>query len=191
MPLDDRLEAFISTGRALNPVTGTNWEGVGVEPDIEAPLGQALEQAVELARRSAAEYREWRLAERTDALAEVREAVARASELADAGQLDEALAALRGPLADAIERELLGERVVNMLGYAALEADKVGRGVTLLRFNAEAFPESANAHDSLGAAWRRHGDTAQALTCYRRALELDPDLESARRAVDELAKPGR
>jgi len=24
-------------GRAINPITGTNWEGTGVEPDIKAP----------------------------------------------------------------------------------------------------------------------------------------------------------
>jgi hypothetical protein len=29
-------------GRAVNPVTGTNWEGVGVEPDIKTPAAGAL-----------------------------------------------------------------------------------------------------------------------------------------------------
>ena len=29
-------------GRAVNPVTGTNWEGVGVEPDLKAPADRAL-----------------------------------------------------------------------------------------------------------------------------------------------------
>jgi C-terminal processing protease CtpA/Prc len=29
-------------GRAINPVTGTNWEGTGVEPDIKVPQEQAL-----------------------------------------------------------------------------------------------------------------------------------------------------
>jgi len=77
--------------------------------------------------------------------------------------------------------------VINMLGYAAIESGKTGRGLALLRFNAEAFPGSANAHDSLGEAWRSQGDDARALAAYRRALELDPDLESARRAVEELS----
>jgi hypothetical protein len=26
--------AFIPTGRAVNPVTRTNWEGVGIQPDV-------------------------------------------------------------------------------------------------------------------------------------------------------------
>jgi hypothetical protein len=32
-------------GRAVNPITGTNWEGVGVIPDIAVPSAQALDEA--------------------------------------------------------------------------------------------------------------------------------------------------
>src|SRR4030095_9802072 len=31
--------------RAINPVTRTNWEGTGVQPDIEKPADQALDSA--------------------------------------------------------------------------------------------------------------------------------------------------
>lgn len=37
-------------GRSVHPVTGGNWQGVGVKPDVEVPADQALERAVELAR---------------------------------------------------------------------------------------------------------------------------------------------
>jgi C-terminal processing protease CtpA/Prc len=39
----------ISTGRAIHPVTGTNWEGVGVPPDVSVPAGKALDRAQLLA----------------------------------------------------------------------------------------------------------------------------------------------
>ncbi len=32
-------------GRAINPITGTNWEGTGVTPHIEVPVGQELQTA--------------------------------------------------------------------------------------------------------------------------------------------------
>jgi hypothetical protein len=32
-------------GRSINPITGTNWEGIGVVPDVSVPLDQALETA--------------------------------------------------------------------------------------------------------------------------------------------------
>jgi hypothetical protein len=33
---------FVPTGRAINPITKTNWEGTGVAPDITVPADQAL-----------------------------------------------------------------------------------------------------------------------------------------------------
>ena len=41
------LEATIPTGRAINPVSGTNWELVGVTPDIEVPAEDALDRALQ------------------------------------------------------------------------------------------------------------------------------------------------
>ena len=38
--------------RAINPITKTNWEGTGVEPDVAVPAAQALEAALKLARVS-------------------------------------------------------------------------------------------------------------------------------------------
>ena len=34
--------AFVPTGRAINPITKTNWEGTGVAPDVAVPAEQAL-----------------------------------------------------------------------------------------------------------------------------------------------------
>jgi hypothetical protein len=31
--------------RAVNPVSGTNWEGVGVVPDVEIAAGAAYQEA--------------------------------------------------------------------------------------------------------------------------------------------------
>ncbi len=42
---DVHLLAVIPFGRAVNPITGINWEGTGVTPDIQSPADKALEAA--------------------------------------------------------------------------------------------------------------------------------------------------
>jgi C-terminal processing protease CtpA/Prc len=43
------LQATVPYGRAVNPVTGTNWEGTGITPDLEVPADQAFDRAYRLA----------------------------------------------------------------------------------------------------------------------------------------------
>jgi C-terminal processing protease CtpA/Prc len=50
--LHPHFEAFIPVGRTLSQVTGTNWEGVGVTPDIPLPQEQAFQTAYNLALKS-------------------------------------------------------------------------------------------------------------------------------------------
>jgi hypothetical protein len=47
--MTENFGVFIPTGRAINPVTKTNWEGTGVKPDIDVPADQALKTAYLLA----------------------------------------------------------------------------------------------------------------------------------------------
>lgn len=62
---------FVSTSSARNPLTGTNWEGTGVTPDIAVSADEALDQALLLAY---------------EAIAETTENPARRTELAWAGE---------------------------------------------------------------------------------------------------------
>jgi hypothetical protein len=47
--INDHFVMFVPTGRAINPVTKTNWEGTGVKPDVSVPADQALEKAHQMA----------------------------------------------------------------------------------------------------------------------------------------------
>ncbi|MBC3841406.1 S41 family peptidase [Streptacidiphilus sp. 4-A2] len=47
--IDPHLTVTVPTARAINPVTGTNWEGVGVVPDIAVTADEALDTALALA----------------------------------------------------------------------------------------------------------------------------------------------
>lgn len=41
----DRFTIWVPTGRAINPISNTNWEGVGVEPHIKIAANKALDVA--------------------------------------------------------------------------------------------------------------------------------------------------
>ena len=51
-PLSATMEITIPVARSVNPVTGTNWEGTGVEPDVAVPA----DEAYPLAYRRALEH---------------------------------------------------------------------------------------------------------------------------------------
>jgi C-terminal processing protease CtpA/Prc len=44
-------------GRSINPLTGKDWQGVGVLPDVRVPAAQALDEALRLARLKIQESR--------------------------------------------------------------------------------------------------------------------------------------
>ena len=53
--LSKHFGVFIPTGRAVSPITKTNWEGTGVEPDVKVAADQALTTARIMALRKAIE----------------------------------------------------------------------------------------------------------------------------------------
>src|SRR3984893_8784872 len=48
--IDDHFMVGVPFARAINPVSKTNWEGAGVEPDVPVKAAEALEKAEELAK---------------------------------------------------------------------------------------------------------------------------------------------
>jgi hypothetical protein len=49
--VSDHFGVWVPSGRAINPVTSTNWEGTGVRPDVPVPTDQALQVAYVAALR--------------------------------------------------------------------------------------------------------------------------------------------
>jgi C-terminal processing protease CtpA/Prc len=48
-PIDDRFVIGVPFARAINPISKTNWEGTGVEPDVPTKASEALDIAAKLA----------------------------------------------------------------------------------------------------------------------------------------------
>jgi len=47
--IDDHFMIGVPFARAVNPISKTNWEGTGVEPDVKVPAGEALDVAKKIA----------------------------------------------------------------------------------------------------------------------------------------------
>jgi len=54
VPTPGGLEVFVPTGSPVNPFSGGNWEGAGVQPGVRVPSAQALDAALRLARDATA-----------------------------------------------------------------------------------------------------------------------------------------
>lgn len=48
-PIDTHFSVYVPTGTAVNPISGTNWEGTGVQPDVKVEPANALEAARRMA----------------------------------------------------------------------------------------------------------------------------------------------
>lgn len=53
--INDHFAAFVPTGRAISPITKTNWEGTGVEPDVKVSKELALKTAYAMALNKVAD----------------------------------------------------------------------------------------------------------------------------------------
>lgn len=76
--------------------------------------------------------------------------------------------------ADPTHRHLSTEAEINALGYALLREDRVDDALLVLSLNAESYPQSANAHDSLAEVLLKKGRRAEALQHLEKALQLEP-----------------
>jgi len=79
------------------------------------------------------------------------------------------------------------EYILNTLGYAYLYGkEDTDAALELFEMNTLLFPESANCWDSYGEALKIGGDIEGARQAYARALDLDPEMESAKKAMNTL-----
>ncbi len=81
---------------------------------------------------------------------------------------------------------LFREEILNALGYRLIQEGRIKEAVEIFRLNAEAYPQSWNAYDSLGEAYMRAGEKEQAIKNYRKSLELNPQNTNAAEMLKKL-----
>ena len=75
--------------------------------------------------------------------------------------------------ADPMHRHITGEeKTINSLGYTFLQEKDPSSAIVLFRLNTKAYPDSANAWDSLGDGYEAANDIQDARMAYARSVEL-------------------
>ncbi len=76
--------------------------------------------------------------------------------------------------------------MINAKGYDLMKEKKLKEAIEIFKVNTFAFPQSANAFDSLGEAYLEVGNKELAIENYKKSLLLNPENENAREVLERL-----
>lgn len=85
---------------------------------------------------------------------------------------------------------MIDEYQLNRLGYNYLRDKNYQNAIAVFKMNVALYPESGNVYDSLADAYLRSGDSVQALTNYKKALEIDPHNPRASKYIEAYKEHG-
>ena len=164
--INENLSVFIPTGRAINPITNTSWEGVGVQPEIRTKKEETLEQAHMLAQKAADFLRKNKL----ETYIQLKQKLNQHLEHYKQGESEINVST---SIKNLVDSGLFGEWDINTLGYQyMMELKKPEMGLCILKSNTILFPNSPNVFDSYGEALKINGDLTSALVSYQKAVDI-------------------
>jgi predicted Zn-dependent protease len=128
---------------------------------------------------------------------QVRQAL-RKAKLGSAAELfGKALADSGIPAAEKKLKELLKKRPngpvfdeddFNILGYKLVQENRLELALYVFETYARLYPDSWNAWDSFGETAAKAGRKEQAITCYRKSIELNPGNKNGQEMLEKLEK---
>ena len=164
--INKKLLVFIPTGKAINPITKTNWEGVGVVPEVKVSAEEALDKAHELAKIEAEKYRQKSKEKYTALFTNLQK------DLENYGSKTTEDEIFKG-LKKCHEAKIFGEGAINSMGYDYLiKYKKPKTAEVIFKGNILLFPNSANVYDSYGEALAENGKMKESLKNYQKAVEI-------------------
>lgn len=189
--IDDQFEMYLPIARAVNPITGSDWEGVGVIPDILVPDSGVLDTALVLARQAAKEYCKTKDARLKIAIDDMQSVMDRAEVLYRDNKIKEADAALDTVIAIGKQQGLITEFFLHVLESNFLSEKDEPVLFGLLRKKIQLFPDSPSAHESVANAHYFKGKMDLAQKFYKKALELEPDNLKIQRILKRIQKQSK
>ncbi|MDB5088322.1 MAG: hypothetical protein JWR09_2316 [Mucilaginibacter sp.] len=80
------------------------------------------------------------------------------------------------------------ESDLNEWAYSFLQKNELPKALEIFKLNVLLHPESANVYDSLADAYLKSGNKELSIKNYKKALEIDPGKNSAKKALEQLLK---
>ncbi|MFC3092861.1 hypothetical protein DRW07_01410 [Alteromonas sediminis] len=171
--VNDHFGVFIATGKAINPVTGTNWEGTGVVPDISVSKDEAFDKAVALASEQASIVREKRRTVFKAAMTEMTRMLDNVGEKVSVESLKAHQSTFFSQMTAFARTLSLSEGQINGMGYDYLmQKQQPATALLIMQFNVHLHPNSANALDSLGEVWLKLDRPKEAKANFLAGLSL-------------------
>jgi C-terminal processing protease CtpA/Prc len=189
--IDNLFEINISTSRAVNPVTGGNWEGTGVIPDVTVAPERALDTAIELAEKAGAEFAKARDEKLKQAVDKMQTQLDLAEKLFRGNDADAARAALDSLFRIGGEAGLVDYFFVYVLAYNYFSPKPEPILYAILEKSIELFPMFARAHLTLAETYYASGKKKLAVPYYEKALALDPGNRNIQKRLNELKDKNR
>jgi len=184
-----RFEAKIPWGRAINPITKTNWEGTGVIPDIKVKSESALDKALELAKEEALKQRELREQKDKELVAEFSANFDKILASYNSGGLDDSIQLLENVLKKGSKSGIITPEMVDDAGHYFLDNDMTELALLCFKFNIKFNPDPiylSYYYYSLAEANKEAGELELAKINLNKSIELDPNYEWAKRMLTEL-----
>jgi tetratricopeptide (TPR) repeat protein len=187
-PVGDRFEIYIPTARAVNPVTGSNWEGTGVIPDILVSTESALDTTIILAKKAAQEYEKLKDDKIKKVISEMQRQLDQAESEYREGNNHEAKSLIDTAFQTGSHVNLLNEFFIQVLAYhyGSIRAHKMATGI--LKMQIELFPKSQSGYESLAWSYYQQGEKRLAIEYFEKVLELDTNNTMAKEMLNKLKR---
>jgi tetratricopeptide (TPR) repeat protein len=188
--INEQFEIYIPTARAINPVTGENWERTGVIPDVLIESESALDTAIILARKAAEKIARIRDMKLKLAVEEMQVYMDRAETLFKENKEAKAENALDSVFQIAHNHGLINEFFIDVLAYNFFSQENEQILYAILRKKIEFFPKSPTAYESMAYAYYKNHKYKNAVENYEIVLKLDPDNRNARKMIQRIKENG-
>ncbi|HMS66835.1 MAG TPA: S41 family peptidase [Saprospiraceae bacterium] len=164
--INDQLSVFIPTGRAINHITNTSWEGIGVQPEIITKKEETFDLALKEAQKAADLFRKNKLEKYIQLQRKLNQSLENFKKGLSENEISSCIKNL-------VDSKLFGEWDINNLGYEYMtKLNKPEIGLCILKSNTIHFPESPNVFDSYGEALKISGDLQASLESYQKAVDI-------------------